>query len=68
MDYYYTVAQVIGFSGQFTFDPGKPVGMKQKLVSTERLQAWGWQAKKSLSDGIRDTYEYYLQLHNGRPL
>jgi len=60
-DYYATVADVIGWQGSFTHDLSKPVGMKQKLCSTERQTAWGWQAPTSLRDGIAQTYRYYLE-------
>jgi len=60
-DYYATVAEVIGWQGQFTHDLSKPVGMKQKLCSTERQTQWGWQAPTSLRDGIAQTYRFYLE-------
>jgi GDP-L-fucose synthase len=58
-EYYEAAASVIGWSGTFSHDLTKPVGMKQKLVSINRLSAWGWRAKTSLNDGILKTYEYY---------
>lgn len=60
-DYYRTVAEVIGWQGEFTHDLSKPVGMKQKLCSTERQTDWGWQAPTSLREGIAQTYHYYLE-------
>jgi len=65
-EYYETVAEVIGYDGQFKHDLTKPVGMMRKLVSTDKTQAWGWRAKTSLRDGIAKTYDYYLQLRNGK--
>lgn len=60
-EYYATVAQVIGWEGQFVHDLSRPVGMKQKLMDVSRQQQWGWKPATSLQDGIRATYEYYLQ-------
>ncbi|WP_390911321.1 NAD-dependent epimerase/dehydratase family protein [Pseudosulfitobacter sp. SM2401] len=60
-EYYETVADVIGWSGNFVHDLSKPVGMKQKLTSTARQQAWGWSPKTSLRDGLAKTYEFYLK-------
>ncbi|MFY0312717.1 GDP-L-fucose synthase family protein [Leisingera sp. D0M16] len=60
-DYYTTVAEVIGWQGDFTHDLSKPVGMKQKLCSTDRQTAWGWQPTTTLRDGIAQTYRYYLE-------
>ena len=60
-EYYETVADVIGWSGNFVHDLSKPVGMKQKLTSTARQQAWGWSPETSLRDGLAKTYEFYLK-------
>lgn len=59
-DYYRVVADVIGWEGEFTHDLSKPVGMKQKLCSTERQEAWGWSAPTSLRNAISLTYDFYL--------
>lgn len=58
--YYETVADVIGWDGTFTHDLTKPVGMKQKLCATDRQECWGWVAPTSLRDGIKTTYDFYL--------
>lgn len=60
-EYYAEAARVIGWHGEFVHDLTKPTGMKQKLCSTERLEAWGWNAPTSLQDGLRKTYEHYLE-------
>ncbi|MGC1494874.1 MAG: GDP-L-fucose synthase [Sulfitobacter sp.] len=62
-DYYATVADVIGWQGEFTHDLTRPVGMKQKLCSTARQTDWGWSAPTSLRDGIAQTYDFYLEHH-----
>lgn len=59
-EYYKTVAEVIGWDGTFIHDLSKPVGMKQKLVSTQKMDTFGWKAKTSLKEGIEKTYQYYL--------
>jgi GDP-L-fucose synthase len=60
-EYYETVADVVGWQGEFTHDLSKPVGMKQKLCDTTRQSAWGWQAPTLLRDGIAQTYHFYLE-------
>ncbi len=60
-EYYAATADVIGWNGDFVHDLTKPVGMKQKLVSVDRQTAWGWSSSTSLRDGIRQTYDFYLQ-------
>lgn len=60
-DYYAIAAGVIGWQGRFVHDTSKPVGMKQKLVSTARQSAWGWSPSTALDQGIRMAYSYYLE-------
>jgi GDP-L-fucose synthase len=63
LDYYQTVASVVGWTGNFSFDLNRPVGMRRKLVSIARQQQWGWSPPTSLEEGIRLTYEYFLLEH-----
>lgn len=60
-EYYKVAAEVIGYTGGFTHDSSKPVGMMRKLMSVERQTAWGWSASHGLRDGIKQTYGYYLE-------
>lgn len=62
-EYYQAAAEVMGYTGGFVHDLGKPVGMARKLVSVERQQAWGWTARHGLREGIEKTYRYYLKEH-----
>jgi len=59
-EYYKAIAEVVGYKGEFLHDLTKPVGMKQKLIDDTKLQSFGWKYKTSLKDGIKKTYEYYL--------
>lgn len=63
-EYYSIAGAVIGYSGKFHHDLSKPVGMLRKLVSVEQSLAWGWRAKTDLREGLRKTYDYYLQTVN----
>lgn len=60
-EYYQAAADVLGYAGAFVHDRTKPVGMARKLVSVERQLAWGWNARSSLQDGIKKSYEFYLK-------
>ena len=62
-EYYAIVADVIGWSGEFTHDLTRPVGMKQKLCDTSRARRWGWQATTLIRDGIAETYKFYCERH-----
>lgn len=59
--YYQAAAEVLGYEGTFVHDLSKPVGMKQKLIDATRLHSLGWRAKTSLEDGIKHTYQYFLE-------
>ena len=60
-EYYKAAAAVVGYTGEFVHDLTKPVGMKQKLVSTVQAENWGWKSKTPLSEGLEHTYQYYLE-------
>ena len=60
-EYYHAVAEVAGFKGIFEHDTTKPVGMKQKLVCTQKLSHLGWQPKHNLISGLTKTYQYYME-------
>ena len=60
-EYYETVAEVMSYDGDFSYDLDKPVGMARKLVSIERQKAWGWEVTHDLHDGIEKTVRYYLK-------
>lgn len=55
------VARVAGFEGQITTDPTKPDGTMRKLMDVSRLSSMGWSASTSLEDGVRNTYDWYLE-------
>ena len=54
------VAKVIGFEGRIATDPSKPDGAMRKLMDVSRLRDMGWQARVSLDEGIRETYQWFL--------
>jgi GDP-L-fucose synthase len=61
------IAKVIGFDGEVVFDSTKPDGTPQKLLDVSRLSDWGWRSSINLADGIRKTYQWYLdRCHHAR--
>jgi len=54
------VGCVVGFEGELTLDSSKPDGTPQKLLDVSRLKRIGWKAKIRLEEGIRTTYEWYV--------
>lgn len=55
-----TIATVIGYQGAIEWDTTKPDGTPRKLLDSSRMKALGWVPSTTLEDGIRRTYEWYL--------
>lgn len=55
------VCQVVGFSGEITFDATKPDGTPRKLLDVGLLNSMGWRARLNLSEGIARAYQDFLQ-------
>lgn len=51
-----TVAKVLGFDGEITFDITKPDGTPRKLLDVTRLHRLGWHHTTSLEQGIIRTW------------
>ncbi len=56
-----TICEVVGFGGSLKFDTTKPDGTPRKLMDSTRLLSLGWKPSIPLREGIRSTYEWYLQ-------
>lgn len=54
------IKQIVGYQGEIHFDSTKPDGTPRKLLDVSRLTALGWKYKIELEDGIRSTYEWYV--------
>jgi len=55
-----TMKEVVGFKGNLTFDTTKPDGSPRKLIDVSRLSNMGWKYSINLEDGLKKTYEWYL--------
>lgn len=54
-----TVAKVVGYNGNITFDKNKPDGAPRKLMKINRLTSLGWSSSVSLEQGLIETYIWY---------
>ena len=54
------VAKVIGFNGEIKWDSSKPNGTPRKLLDVSKAEMLGWTYKTELEDGIRFSYEDFL--------
>jgi GDP-L-fucose synthase len=59
-----TVAKVVGFEGQISFDATKPDGAPRKLLDVSRLEQLGWRYSISLEQGLNKTYQWFLNNQN----
>ena len=57
----YLIKDIIGFKGDFYFNPSKPDGTMQKLTDVTKLNKLGWKYKVELEDGIRKMYKWYIK-------
>lgn len=58
------MAEVVGFQGKIVFDTSKPDGTPRKLLDISRLKRLGWEPQISLPEGLKSTYEWFVQ-HQG---
>lgn len=56
-----TIARIVGFQGDITYDPTKPDGAPRKLMDSSRLLALGWQAEIGLEQGLKLAYADFLK-------
>lgn len=53
-------AGIIGYHGEIKWDSSKPDGTPRKLLDVSRLEKMGWKYHTELEDGIRLSYEDFL--------
>ena len=54
------VAKVVGYEGEIRWDTSKPNGTPRKLLDVSKAEALGWKYKTELEEGIRLSYEDFL--------
>ena len=55
-----SIAQVVGYTGQLTFDTTKPDGAPRKWMDSSRINSLGWEAKVGLEEGLALAYRDFL--------
>ena len=58
------IAGVVQFEGDLRFNSARPDGTPLKLLDVSKLTSLGWQAKMSLEEGIKRTYEFYAPIES----
>jgi GDP-L-fucose synthase len=54
------IQKTIGHKGEIIWDNTKPDGTQRKLMDTSKLKNKGWEAKISLEEGIKTTYDWFV--------
>lgn len=55
------ICDVIGFQGRLVYDESRPDGTPRKVVDVTKLRSLGWTAPTRFSEGLADTYRWYLE-------
>lgn len=55
------IQKITGHKGEIQWDTTKPDGTPRKLMDVTKLKQAGWTYTIELEDGIRDTYEWFLE-------
>lgn len=54
------VAKVVGYTGEILWDTSRPNGTPRKLLDVSKAKKLGWSYRTELEDGIRLSYEDFL--------
>ncbi|MFQ3534991.1 MAG: NAD-dependent epimerase/dehydratase family protein, partial [Aggregatilineales bacterium] len=56
------IAELVGFEGEFRYDTSKPNGQPRRQLDVSRAhQAFGFSAKTSFREGLRETVAWYFE-------
>ena len=56
-----TIKTITGYEGDVLQDLSKPDGTPRKLMDVSRINNLGWKHKISLEEGIKKTYNWFLE-------
>ncbi len=56
-----TIADVVGFKGEFVWNTDKPNGTPRKLLDSSKINSLGWYPTIGVRRGIKQTYDWYLE-------
>lgn len=59
------IRTVVGYDGTLGFNPANPNGVQRKFIDSTLLHTLGWRERIDLSDGIKRTYQWYLESFPG---
>jgi len=54
------IARLVGYRGRVVTDASRPDGAPRKLLDVSKANGLGWRPRVGLEQGIRDTYQWFL--------
>jgi GDP-L-fucose synthase len=54
------IRDTVNYEGELVYDESKPDGTPRKLLDTSRINELGWTPKLSLQEGLKITYQWFL--------
>ena len=54
------ISEIVGFKGEIEWDTTKPDGTLRKLLDSSRFLQLGWRPVTDIKNGIKTTYEWYV--------
>ena len=58
------IQKTVGHQGEIIWDSSKPDGTPRKLMDVSKMKNKGWSATISLEEGIKATYQWFLENEN----
>jgi GDP-L-fucose synthase len=59
------VKEVVGFEGEIRWDRSRPDGAPEKRLDSSVMNRLGWSARTPLSNGLKQTYQWFLEHEAG---
>tara|TARA_X000001036_G_scaffold439303_1_gene489949 strand:+ start:38965 stop:39840 length:876 start_codon:yes stop_codon:yes gene_type:complete len=58
------IKSVVKYEGNLNFDKTKPDGNPRKLLDSSKINKLGWMSTKSLDEGLKISYKWFLENNN----
>ena len=58
------ICKIVGFNGELVFDTSKPDGTPRKVLDVTKINELGWQSKTNLENGLKISFEWFLNNYN----
>jgi GDP-L-fucose synthase len=57
----HTIGKVTRYTGTINYDTSKPDGAPRKLMDSSTLTSLGWQPEPTLTSGLQNAYQWYIE-------